>query len=235
MHAPPSELSLEKLCVKVPKLRTSVESLMCVLLRSPRLTSLHVSGINSSTGFSPSHLLNTVAESNRHLKELTLEDINLSDCHCAIFQLLDNYCMLEALSLKDCRLLEKCSDKEDVVRQLVNSLKKVSSLQSLNLAQNRLAKTVTVLGELFKGPSPSTVKELNISSNFIQPPELLELGKLLETHRPPQRLLLTLKSNPLDRDMELRDTALGTLSHLCDLITDHWNSRDTMADHISVM
>lgn len=73
------------------------------------------------------------------------------------------------------------------------------------------------------------------SSNFIQPPELLELGKLLETHRPPQRLLLTLKSNPLDRDMELRDTALGTLSHLCDLITDHWNSRDTMADHISVM
>lgn len=55
------ELSLEKLCVKVPKLRTSVESLMCVLLRSPRLTSLHVSGINSSTGFSPSHLLNTVA------------------------------------------------------------------------------------------------------------------------------------------------------------------------------
>lgn len=34
-------------------------------------------------------------ESNRHLKELTLEDINLSDCHCAIFQLLDNYCMLE--------------------------------------------------------------------------------------------------------------------------------------------
>ncbi|KAM9530361.1 leucine-rich repeat-containing protein 41 isoform 1-T1 [Salvelinus alpinus] len=230
-----AELSLEKLCVKVPKLRTSVESLMCVLLRSPRLTSLHVSGINSSTGFSPSHLLNTVAESNRHLKDLTLEDINLSDCHCAIFQLLDNYCMLEALSLKDCRLLEKCSDKEDVVRQLVNSLKKVPSLQSLNLAQNRLAKTVTVLGELFKGPSPSTVKELDISSNFIQPPELLELGKLLETHRPPQKLLLSLKSNPLDRDMELRDTALGTLSHLCDLITDHWNSRDTMADHISMM
>ncbi|CAB1332116.1 unnamed protein product, partial [Coregonus sp. 'balchen'] len=202
-----AELSLEKLCVKVPKLRTSVESLMCVLLRSPHLTSLHVSGINSSTSFSPSHLLNT---SNRHLKELILEDINLSDCHCAIFQLLDNYCMLEALSLKDCRLLEKCSDKEDVVRQLVNSLKKVPSLLSLNLAQNRLAKTVTVLGELFKGPSPSTVKELDIR----QPPELLELGRLLETHRPPERLLLTLKSNPLDRDLELRDTALGTLSHL---------------------
>uniref|UniRef100_A0AAY5KAK1 Leucine-rich repeat-containing protein 41 n=1 Tax=Esox lucius TaxID=8010 RepID=A0AAY5KAK1_ESOLU len=174
-------------------------------------------------------------ESNRQLKELTLEDMNLSDCHCAIFQLLDHNCMLEVLSLKDCRLLEKCSKKEDAVRQLVNSIKKVSTLRSLNLVQNRLAKNVIVLGELFMGPSPSTLKELDISSNFIKPSELLEFGRLLETHHPPWRLLVTLKSNPLDREMALKDTALGTLSHVCDLITDHWNSKDTMADHVSIM
>ncbi|XP_010870624.1 leucine-rich repeat-containing protein 41 [Esox lucius] len=234
-HTHQTELSLEKLCVKAPNLRTSVENLQGVLKRSPHLTSLHVSGINCSASCSPSHLIQTLAESNRQLKELTLEDMNLSDCHCAIFQLLDHNCMLEVLSLKDCRLLEKCSKKEDAVRQLVNSIKKVSTLRSLNLVQNRLAKNVIVLGELFMGPSPSTLKELDISSNFIKPSELLEFGRLLETHHPPWRLLVTLKSNPLDREMALKDTALGTLSHVCDLITDHWNSKDTMADHVSIM
>ncbi|KAL1022673.1 hypothetical protein UPYG_G00030820 [Umbra pygmaea] len=230
-----TDLSLEKLCVKVPNLTTNMGSLLRVLKRCPHLTSLHVSGISRSPVFSPSHLINTVAVSNRQLKELILEEINLSDCHSVISQLMDNNCVLEALSLKDCRLLEKCSEKDDVLRQLVSSVRSASSLQSLNLSQNRLAKNVKVLAELFIGPSPSTLKELNISSNFIKPSELLELGRLLEAHRPPQNLLLTVKSNPLDRDLAVRDVALGTLSQLCELITDHWNSRDTMADHISSM
>ncbi|KAJ7986376.1 hypothetical protein DPEC_G00339270 [Dallia pectoralis] len=228
-----TELSLEKLCVNLPNMRTSLESLLSVLNRSPHLTSLHVSG--NRCEFSSRHLIHTVAESNRKLRELALEGINLSNCHSAFFQLLHDNCTLEALSLKDCNFLEKCSDKEDAVRQLVNSIKKLPTLQSLSLVENRLAKNVIVLGELFMEPSPSALKELDISSNFIKPSELLELGRLLGTHRPPQRLLIGLKNNPLDRDLVLRDTALAILGHVCDLITDYWNSRDTMADYVSFM
>lgn len=44
------------------------------------------------------------------------------------------------LRLNDCRLLEKCSHKEESLAQLVAALKMVPSLQTLSLAQNRLGK-----------------------------------------------------------------------------------------------
>lgn len=229
-----TELCLERLSVKLPQVAINLKSLSSVLKRSPNLTSVHISGVRLSRTFSDSDLLQIISESNRCLKNLHLEDMNLADCHSAIFHLLGN-CMLEELSLKDCRLLEKCSEKDIFMQQLVNSLKRISSLQSLNLSQNRLAKNVPALGELFTGTSPSTLKELDISFNFIQPPELLELARVLETSQPPQSLALNLSCNPLDRDPQLRDRALHTLRPLCHVLTDCWNSRASFADHISNM
>uniref|UniRef100_A0A8C9X0E2 Leucine-rich repeat-containing protein 41 n=1 Tax=Sander lucioperca TaxID=283035 RepID=A0A8C9X0E2_SANLU len=139
------------------------------------------------------------------------------------------------LRFNDCRLLEKWSDKEESLQQLVAALKTVPSLHTLSLAQNRLAKNVCVLAELFSGSSPSSVKRLDISSNFIQPAELLEFAKRLRTHPPPHRLTLDLRKNPGDRDPDTWNTALTRLRPFCVLLVEGWNSTDTMADHISNM
>ncbi|XP_071342829.1 uncharacterized protein lrrc41 isoform X2 [Trachinotus anak] len=229
-----SELPLEKLTVKVAELQTDLQFIASVLRRSPRLTSLHVAGMRLPTGSSLSLLLSTLSESNRCLRSLSLEDMKLSDCLPEILHLLTS-CKLEELRCNDCRLLEKWTDKEESLQQLVAAVKSVPSLHTLSLAQNRLAKNVCVLAELFSGSSPSSVKRLDISSNFIQPVELLEFAERLRTHRPPHRLTLDLRRNPGDRDPDTWSAALKTLRPFCALLIEGWKSTDTMVDHISNM
>ncbi|XP_056132717.1 uncharacterized protein lrrc41 [Lampris incognitus] len=229
-----AELPLQELTVTVPQVQTHLDSITSVLKRSPHLMSLDISGIRLCVGSSHQELLNIISVSNTCLRRLHLEDLNLASCLPEILGLLEN-CMLEELSFRDCRLLEKCSDKKSCLWQLVVSLKRVSSLRSLSLSQNRLAKNVPTVVELFTGPSPSAVKKLDISSNFIQPNELLELGRQLEKHRPAQRVTLDLRKNPWDQDKEVWQAALSSLCPFCNILTDGWTSRDTMADHISNM
>ncbi|KAF7653968.1 hypothetical protein LDENG_00076340 [Lucifuga dentata] len=229
-----SELPLEKLSVKVAQLQTDLHSVLRALRRSSRLASLHIAGMRPPHGSSHSQLLSTLSESNRCLKQLHLEDLNLSSCLPDILNLL-RHCMLEELWLKDCRLLEKSSNREESLQQLVAALQSVSSLRSLSLAQNRLATSVAVLAELFSGSSASAVTRLDLSSNFIQAAELLQFGQRMETHRPPHRVTLDLRKNPWDRDAKLWNTAVERLNPVCDLLMDGWTSRDTMADHISNM
>nr|XP_019937023.1 PREDICTED: leucine-rich repeat-containing protein 41 [Paralichthys olivaceus] len=228
------ELPLQKLKIRITEFQTDLNFITSVLSCAPHLTSLHITGINIPTGCSVSQLLTTLSESNRCLRSLNLEDSNLSDCLPDILNLLRN-CQLEELWFNDCRLLEKCSDKEEALQQLVSALKMVPSLHTLGLAQNRLTKNVCVLSELFSGSSPSSVKHLNISSNFIQPAELLEFAHRLRTHRPPQRLTLDLRMNPGDRDPDTWNAALNLLRPLCVLLMERWKSTDTMVDHISNM
>ncbi|KAI3368669.1 hypothetical protein L3Q82_025397 [Scortum barcoo] len=229
-----AELPLEKLTVKVAELQTDLRFITSLLRRSPHLTSLHLAGMRLPSGSSQSHLLTTLSESNHFLRRLNLEDLKLSDCLPEILNLLRN-CKLEELLFNDCRLLEKCSDKEESLHQLVAVLKSVSSLHTLGLAQNRLAKNVCVLAELFSGPSPSLVKRLDISSNFIQPADLLKFAEELRTHRPPHRLTLDLRKNPADRDCDTWNNALKRLRPFCVLLVEGWKSTDTMVDHISNM
>lgn len=49
--------------------------------------------------------------------------------------------MLAELSMKDCRLLEKCTEKKDFLVPFIASAKKRSSLRSLSLSHNRLGET----------------------------------------------------------------------------------------------
>ncbi|KAM7012317.1 uncharacterized protein lrrc41 [Tautogolabrus adspersus] len=228
------ELPLEKLTIKVTEVQTDMQLFTSLLRRCPNLTTLHVAGMRLPTGSSQKRLLTTLSESNHHLKILHLEDMKLSDCLPEILNLL-KVCKLEELRLNDCRLLEKWSDKEESLRQLVTAVKKVPSLHTLSLAQNRLARNVCVLSELFSGSSPSSVSRLNISSNFIQPAELLEFAETLKTHRPPHRLTLDLRKNPGDRDPDTWDTALKRLRPFGVVLVEGWVSTHTMADHISNM
>uniref|UniRef100_A0A4W6CUS2 Leucine-rich repeat-containing protein 41 n=1 Tax=Lates calcarifer TaxID=8187 RepID=A0A4W6CUS2_LATCA len=229
-----SELPLEKLTVKVAELQTDLHFITSVLRRSPHLNLLHIAGVRLPSGSSLSQLLTTLSESNHCLKSLTLEDMKLSDCLPEILNLLRD-CKLEELRCNDCRLLEKWSDKEESLQQLMAALKTVPSLHTLGLAQNRLAKNVCVLAELFTGSSPSSVKRLDISSNFIQPAELLEFTQRLRTHPPPHRLTLDLRKNPGDRDPDTWNAALKGLHPFCVPLVEGWKSTDTMVDHISNM
>ncbi|XP_034036068.1 leucine-rich repeat-containing protein 41 [Thalassophryne amazonica] len=229
-----SELPLEKLSVKAAQMQMDMVWLTSLLRRCPGLSWLQVCGIRLPQGSSHHRLLCTLSASNQSLRRLQLEDINLSGCLCDIIKLL-SACALEELCLRDCRLVEKCSDKDEYVCQLVSALNKIPSLHSLSLAQNRLGSSVCVLVDLFSGPSQSSVRHLDLSSNFVQPADLLEFGHRLKAQRLCHRLTLDLRENPGDRDPETWNAALGALRPLCELVIEGWNSTNMMADHISNM
>ncbi|KAM3620024.1 uncharacterized protein V6R79_017225 [Siganus canaliculatus] len=236
-HTTPSQLSelpLEKLTVKIADLETHLHFITSVLRRCPHLSSFSTAGLRLPLGFSQTQLLRTISASNSCLKSLSFEDIDLSDCLLEILNLLKD-CKLEELRFNDCRLLEKCSDKEKSLQQLVTAVKTVPSLHTLSLAQNRLAKNVCVLADLFAKHSPSLVRRLDISSNFIQPSELLEFAKRFTARCPPHRLTLDLRKNPGDRDPDTWNTAMKRLSPFCVLLVEGWISTNAMADHISNM
>ncbi|XP_056606940.1 leucine-rich repeat-containing protein 41 [Triplophysa dalaica] len=223
------ELCLEKLVVKSADVPTTVESFLTVLKWAPKLSHLQITGFRHAQ-----QLFRTLSESNPILKILHLEDINLANCHQEILHLLENS-MLEGLFFKDCRLLDKCTVKKDFLVPFVNALKRISSLQTLTLAHNRLATGAIEMAELFSGSCPSNITHLDLSSNFILPAELLQFAQLIETYRPTQRPLLDLRFNPLDRDPEVKVQAVRKLLPYCNILTDDWDSRSTMKDHISVM
>ncbi|KAF4111833.1 hypothetical protein G5714_006628 [Onychostoma macrolepis] len=222
------ELCLEKLTVRSTGPMT-VACFLPVLTSAPKLNNLHFTGIHLSQQF-----FHTLTGSNPSLKVLKLEDINLSDYHQEILQFL-KHSVLEELSFRDCRLLDKCAVKKDFLLPFVEALKGISSLRTLMLSQNRLATSAIEMAELFSGGHPSKITKLDLSSNFILPAELLEFAQLLETYRPVQRLMLDLRFNPLDREPEVKGQALRKLILYCNILTDDWDSRSTMADHISVM
>ncbi|KAG7488161.1 hypothetical protein MATL_G00032110 [Megalops atlanticus] len=225
--------SLERLSVKFPQESVNLESFGLVLRNAPSLTSLHLIGLHCG-GQKLGQLLYLLSESSPDLKTLSLDDVNLANSHSEVIHLLNNS-KLEDVCFKDCRLLEKCRVKEDFLGPFVTALKRLSSLHSLTLSQNRLANSVITLADLFSGNSPSRIKKLDISSNYILPMGLLEFGRLLENNPPPPGLTVDVRFNPLDRDPSVTEQALQKLRPLCCVFTDNWNSRTTMADHISVM
>ncbi|XP_042613462.1 leucine-rich repeat-containing protein 41 [Cyprinus carpio] len=222
------ELCLEKLTVRSTGPMT-VTCFLPVLKTAPKLSSIHFTGIHLSQQF-----FHTLTGSNPSLKVLKLEDINLSDHHQEILQFLE-HSVLEELCFRDCRLLDKCAVKKDFLLPFVEALKGISSLRTLMLAQNRLATSAIEIAKLFSGCRPSKITRVDLSLNFIISFLLLEFAQLLETYRPVQRLTLDLRSNPLDRDPEVKGQALRKLIPYCNILTDDWDSRSTMADHISVM
>lgn len=228
------DIPLQKLSVKLAQQQTDVLFIASVLRRCPQLCSLHLSGFRLPHRLSLGPLLSTVAESCRCVRILSLEDMNLLDCLPHIVHLLQQ-CQLQELCLNDCRLLEKWTNKEEGLRQLVSALTAVASLHTLSLAQNRIARYVPVLAQLFSGPSLSALKRLDLSLNFIQPAELLEFSHRLSTHRPPHRLTLDLRKNPGDRDPDMWTSALNALKPFCLVLLERWKSTDTMVDHISNM
>ncbi|XP_077440156.1 uncharacterized protein lrrc41 [Vanacampus margaritifer] len=228
------EFQLEQLSITLDMTTQDADFLLTTLRACPHLLSLHVSGMRLPTGHSQKELLNTLAESNVDLASLNLYNLNLSDCMEEIIKML-SVCKLEELHLADCRLLEFAADKAASLRQLVDALKTLPSLRKLNLSHNRLAKHVHELAQLFSGPACSSLEYLHVGANFIQPADLLVFAETLSSHPPPRRLTLDLATNPGDRDADTWKAALDKLRPFCHLLTNEWDSRNVMADFISVM
>ncbi|XP_077390459.1 uncharacterized protein lrrc41 [Festucalex cinctus] len=228
------EVQLERLSVSVDMLTQDAGFLLSTLRACPRLLSLRLSGMRLTARQSQKELLKTLAQSNVRLTSLILQDLNLSDCLEEIVKLL-SVCKLEELHLADCRLLELAADKAASLRQLTDALKTQPSLRKLNLSHNRLAKHVHVLAQLFSGPAAGSLEYLHIGANFIQPADLLLFADALISHPPPRRLTLDLTTNPGDRDAGTWKAALAKLRPFCHLLTNAWNSRNVMADYVSVM
>ncbi|XP_027002277.1 leucine-rich repeat-containing protein 41 isoform X2 [Tachysurus fulvidraco] len=215
------QLSLEKLTLKAGEIQTTLECLPTVLQHAPNLRTLHITGIRQAHSF-----LHTLPESNPSLKVLLLEDVNLAECHSEIIYLLENS-MLEELSLKDCRLLEKCTEKKDFLVPFVAAAKNLCSLRSLSLSQNRLASSVIQVADLFL-EHPGNIVKLDLSSNFILPADLLEFSQRIEAHHPLCRFTLDLRFNPLNRDPLAKGQALRILRPFCEVLTDEWDFKLAM-------
>ncbi|KAK7889006.1 hypothetical protein WMY93_024566 [Mugilogobius chulae] len=225
---------LQKLSVSLNQQLSPGLQLSSLLQRCPQLSSLHVSGLRLRSGASHGQLLNTLTECCRSLSRLHLEDMNLSDCLLDVLQLLSR-CQLQELQLKDCRLLEKWSNKEKSLHRLSTALSEHKTLNTLSLAHNRIARHVPVLAQLFSDDPHSALQHLDLSSNFIQPGELLEFSQRLQVLRPSRRITLDLRKNPGDRDTHTWSLALSSLAPFCRLLVEDWTSTNTMADHISNM
>lgn len=77
--------------------------------------------------------------------------------------------------------------------------------------------------------------QLSCSSNFILPTDLLEFSQKIEAYHPRHRFTLDLRFNPLNRDPVLKGQALRMLRPFCEVLTDEWDFKSAMADHVSVM
>ncbi|KAG7326335.1 hypothetical protein KOW79_009736 [Hemibagrus wyckioides] len=230
VHFTPNlQLSLEKLTLKAGEIQTTLECLPTMLQHAPNLRTLYITGIRQAQSF-----LHMLPESNPSLKVLLLEDMNLADCHREIIYLLENS-MLEELSLKDCRLLEKCPEKKDFLIPFVAAARNLCSLHSLSLSQNRLASSVIQVADLFSGEYHGNIIKLDLSSNFILPTDLLEFSQKIEAYHPRHRFTLDLRFNPLIRDPVVKGQALRMLRPFCEVLTDEWDFKSAMADHVSVM
>ncbi|XP_072295305.1 uncharacterized protein lrrc41 [Eucyclogobius newberryi] len=225
---------LQKLSVSLNRQPTPPGVLPSLLQRCPHLRSLQVCGLRLQSGAQYGRLLTTLTGACGGLSSLSLEDMNLSDCLEQILQLLSR-CQLQELSMKDCRLLENWSNKEESLQRLTTALAAHRTLHTLSLAHNRIARQVPVLAQLFSGASHGALQRLDLSSNFIQPGELLEFSERVRALRPGRRIVLDLRTNPGDRDPHTWSAAVSNLVSCCRLLLKSWTSTDPMVDHISNM
>lgn len=138
-----------------------------------------------------------------------------------------------------CRLFE--SSTAGFLSEIINTVKRNSSLKSLKLPGNRLGnQRLVALADIFSEDSSSSLCQLDVSSNCIKPDGLLEFTKKLEGHIQQRGgqipfTHLRLFQNWLDQDAETAQEALRRLKALCSVVNDSWDSSQAFADYISVM
>uniref|UniRef100_A0A8V0ZUB1 Leucine-rich repeat-containing protein 41 n=1 Tax=Gallus gallus TaxID=9031 RepID=A0A8V0ZUB1_CHICK len=221
-----------------------MELVHCILSVFPRLHTLSVSFDlknqlegNRPEG-NPSCSDAEIPECNPNLKKLSFHDVNLADHQKEVLLLLQDP-MLQEITFSFCRLFESCTT--EFLSEIINTVKRNSSLKSLKLPGNRLGNhRLVALADIFSEDSSSSLCQLDVSSNCIKPDGLLEFTKKLEGYIQQrggkiQFTHLRLFQNWLDQDAETAQEALRRLRAVCSVVNDSWDSSQAFADYISVM
>ncbi|KAK2543384.1 Lrrc41 [Columba livia] len=232
------ESCLEQLEIRFPREPLHTTFLLPVLKASKSLQQL---SLESATLPGPQELgllLEALRECNPHLKKMGFYDVNLAQHQKEVLLLLQDP-VLQEITFSFCRLFE--SSTAEFLSEIINAVKRNSSLKSLRLPGNRLGNDrLVALAGIFSEDSSSSLCRLDVSSNCIKPDGLLEFTKKLEDHIQQrggqiQFTHLCLFQNWLDQDAETAQEALRRLKAVCTVVSDSWDSSQAFADYVSVM
>ncbi|NXI54083.1 LRC41 protein, partial [Chloroceryle aenea] len=232
------ESCLEQLEIRFPREPLHTTLLLPVLKASKSLQQLSLDSATLPCSQELGLLLEALKECNPNLKKLSFHDVNLAEHQKEVLLLLQDP-VLQEITFSFCRLFE--SSTSDFLAEIINTVKRNSSLKSLKLPGNRLGNhRLVALADIFSEDSSSSLCQLDVSSNCIRPNGLLEFTKKLEGHIQQrggqiQFTHLRLFQNWLDQDAETAQEALRRLKAVCSVVNDSWDSSQAFADYISVM
>ncbi|NXJ73655.1 LRC41 protein, partial [Trogon melanurus] len=232
------ESCLEQLEIRFPREPLHTAFLLPVLKASKSLQQLSLDSATLPSSQELGLLLEALRECNPNLKKLSFHDVNLAEHQKEVLLLLQDP-ILQEITFSFCRLFE--SSTTEFLSEIINAVKRNSSLKSLKLPGNRLGNhRLVALADIFSEDSSSSLCQLDVSSNCIKPDGLLEFTKKLEGHIQKrgghiQFTHLRLFQNWLDQDAETAQEALRRLKAVCSVVNDSWDSSQAFADYISVM
>ncbi|KFV12246.1 Leucine-rich repeat-containing protein 41, partial [Pterocles gutturalis] len=232
------ESRLEQLEIRFPREPLHTAFLLPVLKASKSLQQLSLDSAMLPCSQELGLLLEVLKECNPHLKKLSFHDVNLAEHQKEVLLLLQDP-VLQEITFSFCRLFE--SSTTEFLSEIINTVKRNTSLKSLKLPGNRLGNhRLVALADIFSEDSSSSLCQLDVSSNCIKPDGLLEFTKKLEGHIQQrggqiQFTHLRLFQNWLDQDAETAQEALRRLKAVCSVVNDSWDSSQAFADYISVM
>ncbi|XP_051481659.1 leucine-rich repeat-containing protein 41 isoform X5 [Apus apus] len=232
------ESCLEQLEIRFPREPLHTAFLLPVLKASKSLQQLSLDSATLPCSQELGLLLKALKECNPNLKKLSFHDVNLAEHQKEVLLLLQDP-VLQEITFSFCRLFE--SSTTEFLSEIINTVKRNSSLKSLKLPGNRLGNhRLVALADIFSEDSSSSLCQLDVSSNCIKPDGLLEFTKKLEGHIQQrggqiQFTHLRLFQNWLDQDAETAQEALRRLKAVCSVVNDSWDSSQAFADYISVM
>ncbi|XP_048352149.1 leucine-rich repeat-containing protein 41 isoform X2 [Sphaerodactylus townsendi] len=233
-----NESHLEHLEIRFPREPLPTSLLIPVLKASRSLQSLSLDSATISCPQEVELLLHALKEYSPVLKRLRFHDINLSHHSKDVLLLLQDP-ILQEITFSFCRLFENCS--MEFLSEIINVVKKNSSLKILRLPGNRLGNhRLAALADIFSEDSSASICHLDVSSNCIRPDGLLEFAKKLERYIAPRReqvkfTKLCLSQNWLDQDAAMTQEALQQLRAICSVVSDTWDSSQAFADYVGMM
>ncbi|NWS74883.1 LRC41 protein, partial [Crotophaga sulcirostris] len=232
------ESCLEQLEIRFPREPLQTMFLLPVLKASKSLQQLALDSATLPCSQELGLLLEALKECNPNLKKLSFRDMNLAEHQKEVLLLLRDP-VLQEITFSFCRLFE--SSTAEFLSEIINTVKRNSSLKSLKLPGNRLGNhRLVALADIFSEDSSSSLCQLDVSSNCIKPDGLLEFTKKLEGHIQQRGgqipfTHLRLFQNWLDQDAETAQEALRRLKAVCSVVNDSWDSSQAFADYLSVM
>ncbi|XP_069719134.1 leucine-rich repeat-containing protein 41 isoform X1 [Phaenicophaeus curvirostris] len=232
------ESCLEQLEIRFPREPLQTMFLLPVLKASKSLQQLSLDSATLPCSQELGLLLEALKECNPNLKKVSFRDMNLAEHQKEVLLLLQDP-VLQEITFSFCRLFE--SSTAEFLSEIINTVKRNSSLKSLKLPGNRLGnQRLVALADIFSEDSSSSLCQLDVSSNCIKPDGLLEFTKKLEGHIQQRggRIPFThlrLFQNWLDQDAETAQEALRRLKAVCSVVNDSWDSSQAFADYLSVM